>query len=212
MLWYDAESPAENPYNSTREPRHTSRLPLRIVPTSPEPRRCDSSASPTVSARSDENCRLCASRRLPAGGGEICPRRGDRDRNFDFCTLFSPFPAPPAGCRRCPRRISAGQRLAPAESPTEAVRKSENPCPYLGRCFLHHRGSAHSRRYPPLRSRSRDRLSLHNPAPLVRMNAVQYRTKSWNRKNPTGYLLRLLRRHRCRSRRRRSSSQRRSSR
>ena len=66
-----------------------------------------------------------------AAGEEICPRRGDRDRISDFCTLFSPFPAPSAGCRECPPHISAGQRLAPARVPTEAVRKSPNSCPYL---------------------------------------------------------------------------------
>jgi len=66
-------------------------------------------------------------------GLEISPRRRDGDRNFPFCTLFSLFPEPPAGCRRCPPRISAGQRLAPARALAEAVRKSENSCPYLPR-------------------------------------------------------------------------------
>ena len=66
-----------------------------------------------------------------AGCGEICPRRGDRDRISDFCTLFSPFPEPPAGHRRRPPRITAGQRLAPVRPPTEAVRKSPKSCPDL---------------------------------------------------------------------------------
>ena len=107
-----------------------------------------------------------------AAGEEICPRRGDRDRISDFCTLFSPFPAPSAGCRECPSCISAGQRLAPAKTPTEAVRKSPNSCPYppLGRDFsptARSRPPSHraARGFPDTSARSAVRNSLRRAAP-----------------------------------------------
>jgi|GEM_PF-6193641 len=58
--------------------------------------------------------------------GEISPRRRDRDRISDFCAQFPPFPAPPAGHRGHPFRISAAQRLAPASPPDGgSVQKSD---------------------------------------------------------------------------------------